>query len=117
VRNLFADPANAERVLAIQPDEDERRRRMKNALMLAKVGWQPRLYDPNLRKWLHRIAKPTLIIWGDGDKVIPAQSGPAYQELIPGSKLEVLKNCGHLPHIEKAADTAALISKLIGEAK
>jgi pimeloyl-ACP methyl ester carboxylesterase len=117
VRNLFADPANAERVLAIQPDEDERRRRMKNALMLAKVGWQPRLYDPHLRKWLHRIAKPTLIVWGDSDKVIPRQYGPAYQELIPGSKLEVLKNCGHLPHIEKMAETSALIQKLIEGAK
>jgi pimeloyl-ACP methyl ester carboxylesterase len=117
VRNLFADQAMAEKVLAMQPDEDERRRKMKNALMLAKVGWQPRLYDPHLRKWLHRIAKPTLIVWGDGDKVIPPAYGPAYRDLIPGSKLEVLANCGHLPHIEKMAETAALIGKLIEGSK
>lgn len=115
VRNLFADQALAEKVLAMQPDEEERRRKMKNALMLAKVGWQPRLYDPNLRKWLHRIDRKTLIIWGDSDKVIPPAYGPAYRDLIPGSRLEVLKNCGHLPHAEKAADTAALIGKFIEE--
>ena len=116
-RNLFADQAIAEMLLAMQPDEDERRRRMKNALMLAKVGWQPRLYDPHMRKWLHRIKKPTQIIWGDSDKVIPAEYGPAYRDLIPGSKLEVLKNCGHLPFIEKAADTVALVSKFIEGSK
>lgn len=114
-RNLFADQALAEKIMATQPDEDERRRQMKNALMLAKVAWQPRLYDPHLRKWLHRIAKPTQIIWGDSDKVIPPAYGPAYRDLIPGSRLEVLKNCGHLPHIEKMADAAALIGKFIEE--
>jgi pimeloyl-ACP methyl ester carboxylesterase len=117
VRNLFADQTLAERVLAMQPDEDERRRRMKNALMMAKVSWQPRLYDPNLRKWLHRIHKPTQIIWGDSDKVIPAAYGPAYRDLIPGSKLEVLKNCGHLPHIEKTDDTVSLVTKFIEGSK
>ena len=117
VRNLVADQGLADNILAMQPDEDERRRRMKNALMLAKVGWQPRLYDPNLRKWLHRIKKPTQIIWGDSDKVIPAAYGPAYRDLIPGSKLEVFKNCGHLPHIEKADDSAALITKFIEGSK
>jgi pimeloyl-ACP methyl ester carboxylesterase len=101
----------------MQPDEDERRRKMKNALMLAKVGWQPRLYDPHLRKWLHRIKKPTQIIWGDSDKVIPPEYGPAFRDLIPGSKLEVLKNCGHLPHVEKAGDTATLVAKFIEGSK
>ena len=37
--------------------------KMKNALTLAKLTWQPRLYDPNLRKWLHRIDMP------DADRV------------------------------------------------
>jgi pimeloyl-ACP methyl ester carboxylesterase len=113
VRNLFVDPAMVEFALKQTPDEEERKRQMKNALMLAKVSWQPRLYDPNLRKWLHRIDRPTLIVWGDGDKIIPPAYGPAYRDLIPGSKLEVLKACGHLPHIEKMADTAALIAKFI----
>jgi pimeloyl-ACP methyl ester carboxylesterase len=113
VRNLFADEKMQEFALKQVPDEEERKRRMKNALTLAKVGWQPRLYDPHLRKWLHRIDKPTLIIWGDSDKLIPAAYGPAYRDLIPGSKLEVIAHCGHLPHIEKMAETAALVTKFI----
>jgi pimeloyl-ACP methyl ester carboxylesterase len=117
VRNLFADQALAEKVLAMTPDEDERKRQMKNALTLAKLSWQPRFYDPHLRKWLHRIDRPTLIVWGDSDKLIPPAYGPAYRDLIPGARLEVLGKCGHLPHVEKAADAAALIGKFIEEAK
>jgi pimeloyl-ACP methyl ester carboxylesterase len=44
---------------------------------------------------------PTLLLWGDDDKVIPPAYGPAYKELIPGSKLVVFKDCGHVPHVEK----------------
>jgi pimeloyl-ACP methyl ester carboxylesterase len=116
-RNLFADQALAERMLAMTPDEEERKRQMKNALTLAKLSWQPRLYDPNLRKWLHRIDRPTLIVWGDSDKLIPPPYGPAFRDLIPGARLEVIKNCGHLPHIEKTAETVDHIVKFVEEAK
>ena len=117
VRNLFFDQTLAEAMLKQTPDEEERKRQAKNALTLAKLTWQPRLYDPNLRKWLHRIDRPTLIVWGDSDKLIPPVYGPAYRDLIPGAKLEVIKNCGHLPHIEKTGETAAIIVKFIEEAK
>ena len=45
-------------------------------------------------------------MWGDDDKLIPPAYGPAYRDLIPGAKLEVIKNCGHVPHIEKTGETA-----------
>lgn len=117
VRNLFHDPALVEKALAMTPDEEERKRQMKNALTLAKVGWQPRLYDPNLRKWLHRIELPTLIMWGDDDKVFPPAYGAAYHDLVPGSTLEIIKGCGHLLPVEKAAESAARISGFIEESK
>ncbi len=117
VRGLVADPALAEMILKMTPDDAERQRQMKNMLMLAKVGWQPRFYNPDLRKWLHRIDRPTLIVWGDSDMVIPSPYGPAYRDLIPGSKLAVIQNCGHLPHIEKTDEVLAAVTKFIEEAK
>ena len=50
---------------------------------------------------------PTLIVWGDDDKVIPPAYGPAFQKLIPGSQLEIIKDCGHAPQIEKAQELGA----------
>ena len=43
-------------------------------------------------------AMPTLIIWGDRDKIIPMSHGHAAHEAIPGSVLEVFERAGHFPH-------------------
>ena len=68
-------------------------------------------HDPQLRKWLHRIDVPTLIVWGDGDKILPEPYGEAYHRLIKGSRLEVLPACGHIPHVEKADAFVGLFTR------
>ena len=100
VRNLPHDPKVADAMLAQPVTEQQQFTAMKNRLATAKLGWQPRLYNPHLDKWLHRISVPTLLLWGDDDKIIPPGYGPAFRDLIPGSRLEVFANCGHVPHIE-----------------
>lgn len=112
-RNLFHDSALAEAMLARQLSEAEEFAAMKNRLTMAKLTWQPRLYNPHLHKWLHRIGVPTLILWGDDDKVIPPAYGEVYAKLIPGSRLEVFPACGHLPQIEKQDDFVAAITRFI----
>jgi len=49
---------------------------LKNSFTVARLAWQPRLYDPHLYKWLHRITLPTLILWGDSDKLLPRPMDP-----------------------------------------
>ena len=117
IRNLVADPALAEKILS-QPQSDEQIDLMlKNNITVAKLAWQPRLYDPHLYKWLHRITLPTLILWGDSDKLMPPAYGPEFQKLIPGSKLHVFRNCGHLPHIEKTGEYVAAVAGFIEGAR
>ena len=112
-RNLVHDPVLAEQMLA-QPLTDEQQfTRMKNRLTTAKLAWQPRFYNPHLSKWLHRISAPTLILWGDNDKIIPPGYGPVFRDLIPGSRLETIANCGHLPQIEQADEWTAKIAGFI----
>ncbi len=101
VRNMFHDQKFADAMLAPEMTEDQQMALAKNKLTTARLGWQPRLYNPNLYKWLHRISVPTLLLWGDDDKVIPPAYGPAFRDFIPGSKLVVFKDCGHVPHVEK----------------
>ncbi|MEX0409017.1 alpha/beta hydrolase [Aquibium sp. LZ166] len=115
-QNLFHNQEIAKAVP--QPaNEDELMVVLKNRLMTAKLGWQPRMYNPHLKKWLHRVDVPTLIIWGDDDKLIPAAYGPAYRDLIPNSSLEVIAECGHLPHVEKAQEfTSKVVSFIEGAA-
>jgi pimeloyl-ACP methyl ester carboxylesterase len=101
LRHLFHDPALTATALAHQPSETEIEIEMKNRLAMAKVAWEPRLFNPHLSKWLHRISAPTLILWGDDDRIIPSAYGPAFAEHIPGAQLVMIEACGHLPQIEK----------------
>jgi len=43
---------------------------------------------------------PTLLIWGDQDRIIPVAHGYAAHDAVPGSRLEVLSGVGHFPHVE-----------------
>lgn len=116
VRNLFHDQSFAEQALASAPTTDEGQMVvLKNRLTTAKLAWQPRLYNPHLDKWLHRIRAPTLVLWGDEDKVIPPGYGPVLADLIPGARSETFGACGHLPHVEKADDYVARLSSFIEE--
>jgi pimeloyl-ACP methyl ester carboxylesterase len=48
----------------------------------------------------HLLTQPTLLIWGDTDREVPLQDGERLHEAIPGSRLIVFRECGHLPHEE-----------------
>ncbi len=45
-------------------------------------------------------AMPTLIVWGDRDRIIPVAQGYATHEAMPGSRLEVFERAGHFPHCD-----------------
>jgi pimeloyl-ACP methyl ester carboxylesterase len=69
--------------------------------------------DRGLAKRLHRIAAPTLIVWGESDRVVPPAYGAAWQRAIRGSRLEVVAAAGHLPHQEQPAALAALTTAFL----
>lgn len=48
----------------------------------------------------HLIRQPTLLLWGETDREIPLADGERLHAQIPGSRLIVFLNCGHLPHEE-----------------
>jgi pimeloyl-ACP methyl ester carboxylesterase len=108
-KNMFVNQAMSQAYLDRPSTPDDDFRATKNAEMLAKLVWSPRLFSHDLPKWLHRIDVPTLIVWGDSDKVLAPGHGPAFQQLIKGSRLETIKDCGHLPHIEQSDALVQLI--------
>jgi pimeloyl-ACP methyl ester carboxylesterase len=57
--------------------------------------------DKGLKKRIHRIQQPTLIVWGASDKLIPAVYGEAFLNKIPGSRLVTFHKSGHLPMLEE----------------
>jgi pimeloyl-ACP methyl ester carboxylesterase len=115
VRSLFHDPKLAERMLAVARRPELEDVILKNRTTTAKLIWQPRGYDPHLHKWLHRIGVPTLLVWGANDRLYPPAYAQAWQRLIPGAKIAVIPECGHVPQVEqRAAFVAALEGFLAG---
>ena len=56
---------------------------------------------------------PTMVIWGDQDRMIPIEHGYAVHEARPGCRLEVLTGVGHCPHVERPNEVADLIEDFI----
>lgn len=58
-------------------------------------------YDAlDMTSWLHDIKVPTLIIAGENDKVTPIENQELMKQLIPNSKLEVIKHGSHCPQMD-----------------
>ena len=95
-------------------DDAARGAMAKNALMTARVAWQPRFYDPQLAKWLHRLRVPTLVVWGAGDAIFPAAQADNFARAIGGARTHVIRDAGHLPHLEQPQAFAAAVDAFAG---
>jgi pimeloyl-ACP methyl ester carboxylesterase len=115
-RALYVDDKLVQQMIAFQPTPEQMDVIYKNRIATAKLGWQPRLFNPKLHKWLHRIKVPTHIVWGDSDRIIPPPYGDAFKKLIAGSKLTVIANSGHLPHVERVQPFVSAVSGFLGKA-
>ena len=61
------------------------------------------------------IKRPTLIIWGRQDGLVPLAQGEHLNKDIAGSKLIVVDQCGHIPNLEKAGEFNAAVLKFLSE--
>jgi pimeloyl-ACP methyl ester carboxylesterase len=74
--------------------------RYREMTSLARVIWE-RSYDPKLSRWLKRIAVPTLILWGEQDRVIPVQQARQWADrLASEAQITTFDGVGHLVFIE-----------------
>lgn len=73
----------------------------RNNESFARFCWEPYMHNPKLVKRLHRIAVPTLLIWGAQDGFVTPAYGEAYRKLIPQARLDLIPFAGHFPHVEQ----------------
>ena len=80
----------------------------------AKLGWDPYLHNPKLRKRLHRIAVPTLVVHGEKDGLVPVEYARTFAEEIPGARFLEVPGASHLMSIEHPAELAVAIREFVG---
>ena len=100
MRLAWADPAKRRARLHALP-ESELAAIARGREAFALFGWKPYMHNPRLKRWLHRIDMPTLLLWGEQDGIVSTNYCQAWRGEIPGARLEVIANAGHFPHWEQ----------------
>src|SRR4029077_15499992 len=72
---------------------------------------------PDSRPTLAWIKCPTLVLSGDEDHTIPNSLSVEMANGIPGARLVILKDCGHLPQPGQPEDTAGAPGESPGHAR
>lgn len=81
---------------------------------LCTYGFQPYMFNPQLKRWLARIAMPTLVLWGASDRIVTPEYGRAYAGLIPGARFVQIDAAGHHPEIEQPETFVDRVAGFIG---
>ena len=80
-----------------------------NREMASRLCWKPYLHNPSLPHYLVKVSRPTLIVWGRQDAIIPVECASLFDQALPNSTVSIIDNCGHSPQIEKPQEFAAAV--------
>ena len=114
---LFRDPASeVARRWAVLPESEEENlaaqiESIQRRAAMAKFVWP--IPDKGLRKRLHRVAAPTLVLWGEADRANPVVYAEEWQRRIKGAALRLLPG-GHMVLHEAPAAAAAAVTEFLG---
>jgi len=70
--------------------------------------------DRRVSKRLYRIANPTLVVWGDGDRLVPPVYARAWADLLPDGRVAYVNGGRHMLPYERADEVAALVAAFVG---
>lgn len=70
--------------------------------------------DPSLAGRLAKVTTPTLVLWGEADRIADPDYGRAFAAAIPGARFQLLTATGHLPQLETPDQLLAVIRDFAG---
>jgi pimeloyl-ACP methyl ester carboxylesterase len=83
-----------------KPDLDFMGARYREGSTLARLLWEHPT-DAKFPRYLHRLTMPTLLVWGEDDRLIPAQQAQLWRQFLPKADIAIFKGAGHLVLDEK----------------
>jgi pimeloyl-ACP methyl ester carboxylesterase len=95
-----------------KPDMDFIGARYRELTSFARLFWEHPT-DPKFPRHLHRVKMPTLIVWGDEDRIIPAQQSQVWRKLIPNAEVLVVKGAGHIVQSDKPETVHQAIAQFL----
>jgi pimeloyl-ACP methyl ester carboxylesterase len=73
------------------------------------------ILDYDIRERLPEIACPTLVVWGDRDRLVPLRDADVFVELIPDARKLVFRDTGHMSMLERPAAFNELLEEFLAE--
>lgn len=87
-------------------------RRITSMASMLHFTWP--IPDRGLAKRLYRVKAPTLVVWGEDDKVVPAAYAKDFAKAIEGARVETIAGAGHMPQFSHAARVADKVQSFLG---
>jgi len=109
-RQLFRDPESdaAKRLFGDGGNEGASRLRMMWTMgATGKFIWP--IPDKGLKRRIHRVKAPTLLVWGKDDRFVPPVYADEFSRRLPGARLEIVDGAGHAPQLEQPDTVARLV--------
>ena len=104
-----------DRVYGAEPSDDQLEMWDICREMSFRIAWKPYMYSQTMPYLLGAVQTPTLVVWGDDDKVVPISAGKKYVEALPNAKMEIVKSCGHCVDMEQPDALAKLVTNFIAQ--
>lgn len=109
----FHDQKAFDRVYGAEPSVDQLEMWDICREMSFRIAWKPYMYSQTLPHLLGSVRVPSLVVWGDDDRVVPRSAGKSYVKALPDAKLEIVKACGHCVDMEQPEALTKLITNFV----
>jgi pimeloyl-ACP methyl ester carboxylesterase len=76
-------------------------------------GWRPFMHNPSLRHWLHRVTVPSLVVWGEQDRIVKPAYGAHLTQRLQRATFAPIAGAGHYPQIEQSEKVAQAIENFV----
>ncbi len=102
VKSRRPDPSDAEKLVEAMYES------MQSLSAAAKFQWP--IPDKGLKKRIHRIAAPTLILWGEKDGLVPPVYAEEFRSRIRDARVVIMRDVAHHPMIERPDEWNRLVT-------
>jgi pimeloyl-ACP methyl ester carboxylesterase len=116
--HIFQDPEGEAARQMFAASEDPEAQTMARIQLVWAMGATGKFIwpipDKGLKKRIHRVTAPTLLVWGRDDRLVPPVYAEEFARRLPGARVEIVDQAGHAPHLEQTHAVARLVGAFLG---
>ena len=98
---FFANPTLAAACRYTPPPNEWDERFLHNREASMRLAFQPYLHSRRLKERLRFVKVPTLVVWGEQDKILTVEHAREWQMGLPHAEVALIPTAGHFPHVER----------------